>query len=296
MNRKTAENITAALILAILAACSSGTPQSVPAEEYKQAIPAADTVAATANEAADNEVAANEQTIVQLQESILMKSGKVRASKYIDLYFNTQGHIAQIYTRNGERIEKGDKLAELEMFTISTNLRQAEIDIRQASLELQDIIIGQGYNPENQDAVPAEIMRLARVKSGYETALLKKETIEHEMAAATLTAPFNGIIANLTAKPNQLVSSSEPFCRIIQEKDMEIVFHVLESELHLVTKGQKVVIEPMASSIPSVNGEITEINPIVDDKGLIQIKALVKGNAGLMEGMNATVYIHHKIK
>ena len=77
---------------------------------------------------------------------------------------------------------------------------------------------------------------------------------------------------------------------------MEIVFHVLESELHLVTKGQKVVIEPIASSIQPKNGEIIEINPIVDDKGLIQIKAMVKGNAGLMEGMNVTVHIHNQIK
>lgn len=286
MNKKITINITAALLAAIMSACGSRTPSNVPAETSAQAVEAADTIAA----AQENPLSE------QPQERILLKSGKVRAAKYIDLYFNTQGHIADIHARNGERIDKGSKLAELETYTLSTDLRQADIDIRQASLELQDIIIGQGYNPENPDAVPADIMKLARVKSGYETALLKKEKIEHEIAAAAITAPFSGIIANLTAKPNQLASSSEPFCRIIQDNDMEIVFHVLESELHLVTKGQKVVIEPIASSIQPKNGEIIEINPIVDDKGLIQIKAMVKGNAGLMEGMNVTVHIHNQIK
>lgn len=286
MNRKIATNITASLLMAILCACGSGNPSNVPVE-----------VSAPAVEAADNTtVTEDESFIEQPQERILLKSGKVRAAKYIDLYFDTQGHIADIHTRNGERVGKGAKLAELETYNLNTNLRQAEIDIRQALLELQDIIIGQGYNPEKTDAVPADIMKLARIKSGYETALLKKEKIEYEMAAATLTAPFSGVIANLTAKPNQLVSSSEPFCRIIQDNDMEIVFHVLESELHLVTKGQKVVIEPMASSIQQKNGEIIEINPIVDDKGLIQIKAMVKGYAGLMEGMNVTVHIHNQTK
>lgn len=272
--------------MAVMCACESGTPQSVPVEGVVQEIETVDTV----------EIAAQEQFEEQPQEGILMKSGKVRASKYVDLYFDTQGHIADIYARNGERVDKGAKLAELEMFTLNANLRQAEIEILRASLELQDIIIGQGYNPENPDAVPADIMRLARVKSGYETAVLNKEKVGHEIAAATLTAPFGGIIANLTAKPGQLVSSTEPFCRVIQDRDMEIVFHVLESELHLVGKGQKVVIEPVASSIEPLGGEIMEINPIVDDKGLIQIKALVRGNAGLMEGMNVTVHIHQKIK
>lgn len=286
MSRKFAENMTVAFLVAIISACGSGTSQNVTVEDIVQEVETDDTVA----------IAVQEQFLEQPQEGILMKSGKVKASKYIDLYFDTQGHIADIFARNGERVDKGAKLAELEMFALNTNLRQAEIEIMRASLELQDIIIGQGYNPENPDVVPADIMRLAGVKSGYETAVLNKEKVEHEMAAATLTAPFGGIIANLTAKPGQLVSSTEPFCRIIQDRDMEIVFHVLESELHLVGKGQKVVIEPVASTIESLDGEIMEINPIVDEKGLIQIKALVRGNAGLMEGMNVTVRIHHKIK
>jgi hypothetical protein len=37
-----------------------------------------------------------------------------------------------------------------------------------------------------------------------------------------------------------------------------------------------------------------EINPIVDEKGLVRIKALVKGYSGLMEGMNVTVRIHQR--
>ena len=283
MNRKTTEILTAMFLVAILWACGSTAPQSTQ-EEVPEAIEKTDTAA----------VATQEPLMEQMQEEILLKSGKVKASKYIDLYFSSQGHIAGIYARNGERIEKGTKLAELETFSLNIDLKQADIDIRQAYLELQDIVIGQGYDPEKPEAVPANIMKLAGVKSGYESAVLKKERIVHQIAAATITAPFSGIVANLTAKPNQLVSSGEPLCRIIQDRDMEIEFHVLESELHLVGKGQKVAIEPAASSVQPANGEIMEINPIVDEKGLVRIKALVKGYSGLMEGMNVTVRIHQR--
>ena len=253
-------------LVAILWACGSTTPQSTQ-EEVPEAVEKSDTAA----------VATQEPLMEQMQEEILLKSGKVKASKYIDLYFSSQGHIAGIYARNGERIEKGTKLAELETFSLNTDLKQADIDIRQAYLELQDIVIGQGYDPEKPESVPENIMKLAGVKSGYESAVLKKERIVHQIAAATITAPFSGIVANLAAKPNQLVSSGETLCRIIQDRDMEIEFHVLESELHLVGKGQKVAVEPAASSVQPVNGEIMEINPIVDEKGLVRIKALVKG-------------------
>lgn len=283
MNRKTTEILTAMFLVAILWACGSTTPQSTQ-EEVPEAIEKTDTAA----------VATQEPLMEQMQEEILLKSGKVKASKYIDLYFSSQGHIAGIYARTGERVDKGTKLADLETFSLNTDLKQADIDIRQAYLELQDIVIGQGYDPEKPESVPENIMKLAGVKSGYESAVLKKERIVHQIAAATITAPFSGIVANLTAKPNQLVSSGEPLCRIIQDRDMEIEFHVLESELHLVGKGQKVAVEPAASSVQPVNGEIMEINPIVDEKGLVRIKALVKGYSGLMEGMNVTVRIHQR--
>lgn len=283
MNRKTTEILTAMFLVAILWACGSTTPQSTQ-EEVPEAVEKTDTAA----------VATQEPLMEQMQEEILLKSGKVKASKYIDLYFSSQGHIAGIYARTGERVDKGTKLAELETFSLNTDLKQADIDIRQAYLELQDIVIGQGYDPEKPESVPENIMKLAGVKSGYESAVLKKERIVHQIAAATITAPFSGIVANLAAKPNQLVSSGEPLCRIIQDRDMEIEFHVLESELHLVGKGQKVAVEPAASSVQPANGEIMEINPIVDEKGLVRIKALVKGYSGLMEGMNVTVRIHQR--
>ena len=74
---------------------------------------------------------------------------------------------------------------------------------------------------------------------------------------------------------------------------MEVEFHLLETELHMISKGQNVSIEPQATAIGLLTGEICSINPIVDDKGMIQVMARVKGNVGLMEGMNVTVLIQH---
>lgn len=100
----------------------------------------------------------------------LTGSGKVKAANYTDLYFRLQEQIAHVYVKNGARVSKGQKLADLDTYTLQSNLRQAEIGLEQAYLELQDILIGQGYDPDKLDAVPADMMKLARVKSGYEQA------------------------------------------------------------------------------------------------------------------------------
>ena len=222
----------------------------------------------------------------------LTGSGKVKAANYTDLYFRLQEQIAHVYVKNGARVSKGQKLAALDTYTLQSNLRQAEIGLEQAYLELQDILIGQGYDPDKLDAVPADMMKLARVKSGYEQAELQKEKALREIENATLVAPFDGVVANLTAQPYHMVGGSEPFCRIVQTNNMEVEFQVLENELHLVKMGQKVEIVPQATTISALQGEICSMNPLVDEKGLIQVRARVKGYAGLMEGMNVSVQIH----
>ena len=222
----------------------------------------------------------------------LTGSGKVKAANYTDLYFRLQEQIAHVYVKNGARVSKGQKLADLDTYTLQSNLRQAEIGLEQAYLELQDILIGQGYDPDKLDAVPADMMKLARVKSGYEQAELQKEKALREIENATLVAPFDGVVANLTAQPYHMVGGSEPFCRIVQTNNMEVEFQVLENELHLVKMGRKVEIVPQATTISALQGEICSMNPLVDEKGLIQVRARVKGYAGLMEGMNVSVQIH----
>ena len=221
----------------------------------------------------------------------LTGSGKVKAANYTDLYFRSQEQIAHVYVKNGARVSKGQKLADLDMYTLQSNLRQTEIELEQANLGLQDILIGQGYDPDKLDAVPADMMKLARIKSGYEQAELQKEKALREIENATLVAPFDGVVANLTAQPHHMAGSSEPFCRIIQTNNMEVEFQVLENELHLVKLGQKVEIVPQTTTLGVLRGEVCSINPLVDEKGLIQVRARVKGNAGLMEGMNVSVQI-----
>ena len=276
------KNTLKMMLLVGLSACTTKPQQTV---IQKESIPMEE---ATQSVGKEVKLPVESRTVVHS----LTGSGKVKAANYTDLYFRLQERIAYVYVKNGSRVSKGQKLADLEMYTLQSNLRQAEIGSEQAYLELQDILIGQGYDPDKLAAVPADMMKLARVKSGYEQAELQKEKALREIENATLVAPFDGVVANLTAQPHHMAGGSEPFCRIIQTNNMEVEFKVLETELHLVKMGQKVEIVPQASTVGLQQGEICSRNPLVDEKGLIQVRARVKGNAGLMEGMNVSVQIH----
>ena len=279
MKRK---HLILATVCLVMTSCSTNSQQATTSQEP----------VTTPVDVQEEVVSEVKPEVKELPSNSLTATGKVKAANYTDLYFRSQELIAHVYVKNGARVGKGQKIADLEVFALNSQLRQAEISLEQAQLELQDILIGQGYDPDHLDKVPADMMKLAKVKSGYEQADLQKENALREMENATLVAPFDGVIANLTAKPHHMASSSEPFCRIIQTSNMEVEFQVLENELHLIKMGQKVEIVPQATTVGVQQGEICSMNPLVNEKGLIQVRARVKGNVGLMEGMNVTVRIH----
>ena len=279
MKRK---HLILATVCLVMTSCSTNSQQATTSQEP----------VTTPVDVQEEVVSEVKPEVKELPSNSLTATGKVKAANYTDLYFRSQELIAHVYVKNGARVGKGQKIADLEVIALNSQLRQAEISLEQAKLELQDILIGQGYDPDHLDKVPADMMKLAKVKSGYEQADLQKENALREMENATLVAPFDGVIANLTAKPHHMASSSEPFCRIIQTSNMEVEFQVLENELHLIKMGQKVEIVPQATTVGVQQGEICSMNPLVNEKGLIQVRARVKGNVGLMEGMNVTVRIY----
>ena len=138
----------------------------------------------------------NEVTVQVLKQRAfnheLVSNGKIVADGQADLRFETSGVIARIYVKNGERVFKGQKLAELDKFRLSNRTAQAKDALEKSKLELQDVLIGQGYPADDLSKVPVDIMKLARVKSGYDQSLSQYELAQYEEEHATLTAPFDG--------------------------------------------------------------------------------------------------------
>lgn len=241
----------------------------------------------------------NELTVVTLKRQTfnheLVSNGKVVAGGMADLRFESSGIVAQIYVKNGDRVRKGQKLAELDKFRLKNKTAQSKDALEKSKLELQDVLIGQGYVADDTAKVPDDIMQLARVKSGYDQSLSQYELAKYEEEHATLVAPFEGVVANLFSKPYNAAGTSDAFCTIIGIQGMEADFTVLESELPLIKSGDKVVVTPYADPSAKYEGRISEINPLVDDKGMVKVKAVVNGQGKLFSGMNIRVNVYRSL-
>ena len=271
------------IAVALLTACS-GAKKETDAEEG----------VATVLPGENNEVTV--QTLKrQTFDHELVSNGKVVAGVQADLRFETAGVVASIYAKNGDHVRKGQKLAELDKFRLTNKTAQAKDALDKAKLDLQDVLMGQGYPADDNSKVPADIMQLARVKSGYDQCLSQYELARYEEEHATLTAPFDGVVANLFSKPYNAANTSDVFCTIVGTEGMEADFTVLESELPLIKNGDKVIVTPYSDAASKQEGRITQINPLVDDKGMVKVKAVVNSKGKLFSGMNVRVNVHRSL-
>lgn len=219
-------------------------------------------------------------------------NGRLRAKAKSELNFNGQGIIAEVFVREGQHIGKGKLIATLDKLDRLRELEKAEHELQRAKVELTDKLIGLGYNDMN--AVPADVMERAEVMSGYYSAKFQLQSAKKALEECNLYAPFSGRIADLEAKRFQ---KNDKVCTLVDDSGFEVEFRILEAELSGVRIGQKVKVTPFVQDSIQYEGRVTEINPLVDDKGLVKIKAQLsnRGNT-LLDGMNVRVIVEEKMQ
>jgi len=286
------KTLTIIALAAMMTACGSGSTKEQGTTQV--ATPEA-VVTSTTEASAPSEDALGMGTIRTI--------GKVVAERFADLSFETALPIEKVLVKNGQRVRRGQVLAQLDVFKLRNaveqqqkTIDQVQLQIEQARLQMQDVIISQGYDPDKESQVPANVMHNADVKSGYAlaksqlaTAQTQLAAAEHELRSGVLTAPFDGIIANLSVQAHQLAQAGQIVCRVIDNESMSVEFRVMESDLGRYKLGTAVTVVPVADQSKSYAATISEINPIVDEQGAITLRAHLANAANLFDGMNVEV-------
>jgi RND family efflux transporter MFP subunit len=231
--------------------------------------------------------------------------GKVVAQRFADLSFETALPIERVLVHNGQHVRRGQVLAQLDQFKLRNAIaqqqraiEQAQLHMEQAHLQMQDVIIAQGYDPDKAAQVPDNVMHNADVKSGY--ALSKSQlasaknqlaAAQHELHSGVLTAPFDGVVANVAVQAHQLAQAGQTVCRVIASGDMAVEFRVMEADLCRYQVGTPVSVIPVADKSQHYDATVSEINPVVDQQGAVTLRARLTNAATLFDGMNVEVIL-----
>jgi len=220
-------------------------------------------------------------------------NGRLRAKAKSELSFTSQGVTMNIYVKEGMHVAKGALIASLDKRERVREIEKAEKELERAKVELTDKLIGLGYDASLK-GVPEDVMKRAEVTSGYFTAKYQLQSAKTALTECNLYAPFSGRIADLEARSYQ---RNDKICTLIDDSQFEVEFKILEAELAIIRKGQHIKVSPFVSDSLTIEGVITEINPLVDDKGLVKVMArLVNKDNTLIDGMNVRVIVEEQLR
>ncbi len=222
-------------------------------------------------------------------------NGKLRAVMKSDLAFDVTGKISSINVKNGEYIQEGSLIAQLDTEEAEIQLTQSRRALEKANIDLVDKLIGQGYDADvDTTSVAKMVMDNARHTSGHNTAMDDLEAAQRALDQCFIRAPFSGRVANLDAKIHN--TSGDSLCTLINDQHFDVEFNILEAELSEIEKGQRIEVAPFVDDKRVFGGVISEINPLIDDNGQIKVRATVENNDGyLLEGMNVKLVLNREI-
>jgi membrane fusion protein (multidrug efflux system) len=238
----------------------------------------------------------NTVTVIPLERTVFNKqlvcNGKLEAHGKATLQFASQGKIAQINVRDGQKVQKGQILASLDKEQPRRQLEQAHLAFDKAELSLADRLLDYGYSLSDTAAIPAEQRRLIYINTGFIDAKMALENAERTFLQCDLKAPFSGKVANMRGRVHE---PGGQLCTLIDDSRYLVRFSVLETEYRFVHVGQQVLVSPFVDSDVTLKGTVLSINPTVDQNGQIAVTAQVPGSDALMDGMNVRIMVENSI-
>ncbi|GHB32966.1 efflux RND transporter periplasmic adaptor subunit [Mongoliitalea lutea] len=222
---------------------------------------------------------------------LINASGKVEASEQVMVVIERAGYLLELNAKEGDFVEKGKVLAKLDDTEAKLKLEKAKIALKNAQSTYQSDLLSFEtiLNSGDQQRI-TQIEEQLKAKSGLFTAEIDVKEAEMDLEKTIIKAPISGRIADLKIKRGSLVKSGDELMEIISSNRLELKVKVLESDISLISLGQKAEIYPVGSA-EQLTGSVQSINPKVDENGLVQVGILLTSSSKLLPGMNARAII-----
>lgn len=153
--------------------------------------------------------------------------GQLVASDEVDLSFRIAGHLKTLSVKPGQRVERGQLIAELDDADLRLRLRDREASYNLARAQYQRV----ATLNERQLVARAELdQRKAQLDSAEAALKLARQ----ELGYARLEAPFTGVIAQLPVQNHQMLQPKQPVAILQSADTLDVQFQLPESLLERV--------------------------------------------------------------
>jgi len=182
---------------------------------------------------------------------------RVEAEKRVNVMAEGIGACIVLNVEEGDLVNAGDILAELDKSEIQATIGQTEVQVRQSKTSFdiaeKSLAEGIGSKAERDNS-----------QFAYEQSLAALNMHKVQMDKLTIRAPIHGILTKRNIQLGQMVSAGAPVFSIVDPNSFMLAINPPEKELNRLKIGQLAKISIDALGGQEFDAVVRRINPNVD--------------------------------
>lgn len=206
--------------------------------------------------------------------TLVSATGQVASKHESELYFSTSGRITHVYVDEGDVVESGVVLAEMDKREAEANLRLVQAKLSRLSQELRQK--KKEYQTTNQlfvvggrskSAVDDALSQVEMTQALHREVSEQLRLAEIELQKTKIVAPFPGVVIKRRAEEGQLAGPGQGYLVVSETGQQQVKANIDASESGQILVGQKVIISTDAYPDKEWNGKVAVMSPVVHTEG-----------------------------
>jgi membrane fusion protein (multidrug efflux system) len=198
----------------------------------------------------------------------LMLNGSIEGKTSATISAKLAGRIEQVMVQEGQQVKAGDPLAKLESTELANSVRTAQDAVSKAQVSYDMAV--RDYNRYqtlfDQGAASQQTLDSAEAKkriaqADLSSAVNSQSDAEQQYGYGVITAPVDGVVANVTATVGQVVSPGAALMVVQDISQIYAVVNVEQKDLGMIKQGQPAEVTVDTHPEKVFEGTVEMINP-----------------------------------
>ncbi len=214
---------------------------------------------------------------------VLVLPGEVEASRDAKLAAPMGGFVERVNVKGGDKVHKGQILAQIDTATHVARRSQAKVALDTAKREFKRA-------QKLKDTLPGA--QLDAAQSQYDAAKAAYRTASVTASRTIISAPFRGVVADVNTEVGEVAPPGVPLIRLVQLEPIKVTVSLSDRDVLSVKEGMKASITTDARGA-IVEGTVSHIQPAADLRTRAFIAEIEVDNQDrqLLPGMIASVQL-----
>lgn len=161
--------------------------------------------------------------------------GSVDSDESVELGGEMGGSVTRVYVKVGDRVHKGQLLAETDNATLVQSLEEVRTQRTLANTlyEKQERLWKQNIGSEVQ---------YLSAKTNLEALDRRMATLGQQLNMSRIKSPINGTVDAVNVKPGQVIAPGLPIISVVNKSNLKLKAELAESYINKVKKGDRVIV------------------------------------------------------